>query len=213
VEIKIQYGSKMSNFYYKVGGVVTRDPWVLPNFNRIRKLMIKIISDPELSDFDIYLGGGILKKGISWDIKIFLEFENWETSLNFNLLESTMSKIYRIGFNENLLIDVTFCGSHQFDDLWIDAQSREFLIPNYNHSQFIKFEETVKSVDGESIETLISDNYDVEFITDSLVRFDNIGKKYSQDLINNQVNWIFKEGLLVETFLSLSLNQFESLKY
>lgn len=203
----------MSSFYYRVGGTYTRTPWLLPNFLRVRELASELADDSELSDFDIFFGGDILKRGITWDIKVLLEFENWETDLDMIRLESVMSKIYKIGFNHNLLLDVTFCGNHQLDDLWVDAQSRGFLIPSYNHSDFIKFESVVKSVDGISNEWLVSDNYDVEFVSDLLVKWSNVDKKYTNDLINGESTWIFKEGLPIDVFLSFSLSQFESLKY
>lgn len=202
----------MESFYYRVGGVETNIPWFLPNFDRVKSLMSLIKSDSELSDFKIFLHGDILKTWVTWDVKLFLEFENWETNLDVIFLERIMSKIYKYGFDNKILLDVTFCGNHQNDDLYSDAQSRDFDIPSFNNSDFIKFNSVVKSVDGVSEEILISDSFVTDSVTDKLVKWSNIGTKYSLNLINNNETYIFKEGLSIDTFLSFNLNQFEEIK-
>ncbi len=143
---------------------------------------------------------------------IFLEFENWEMNLDMVFLERIMSKIYKYGFDNKVLLDVTFCGDHQNSDLYSDAESRDFDIPVFNNSDFIKFNSIVKSVDGISEEILISDKFLTTQLSDKLVKWNNIGTKYSSSLINKNDIYIFREGLLIDIFLSFDLNQFEEIK-
>jgi len=202
----------MKSFYYRVGGVETNTPWLLPNFDRVKLLTSLLKSDSELSDFKIFLHGDVLKSWVTWDVKLFLEFENWEMNLDMVFLERIMSKIYKYGFDNKVLLDVTFCGNHQNSDLYSDAESRDFDIPVFNNSDFIKFNSIVKSVDGISEEILISDKFLTTQLSDKLVKWDNIGTKYSSSLINKNDIYIFREGLLIDIFLSFDLNQFEEIK-
>jgi len=204
----------MEIFYYRVGNVETKNAWLLPNFSSVKKLLKILDSDSELEDFHIFLHGEVLYSWSTWDIKLFLEYDNWETNLDINFLERIMSKIYKYGFDNQLLLDITFCGTHQLGDLYENAESRDFEIPIVNFGDFIKFNQTVKSIDGKSEENFISNYFQTESLTDYLVKYNNSGLKYTDYVIEKykQEELIFKEGLPIDIFLSLNSIQFEELK-
>jgi len=204
----------MEVFYYRVGNVETKSPWLLPNFDRVKNLLKILDSDSELEDFQIFLHGEILYSWSTWDVKLFLEYENWETNLDINFLERIISKIYKYGFENQTLLDVTFCGTHQLSDLYENAFDRDFDIPSANFGDFIKFNQTVKSVDGKSEENFVSNYLQTESITDYLIKYNNNGLKYTDYLIEKYKSeqFIFKEGLPIDIFLSLNSSQFERLK-
>jgi hypothetical protein len=204
----------MEVFYYRVGYVETRDPWFLPNFDRVRNLFLTLKSDDELEDFRISLHGQLLHSWNAWDVELFLEYENWQTNLDLNFLERIMAKIYKYGFNQNLLLDITFCGNHQLSDTYLDAEARDFDLPSFNYSDFIKFNQNVKSIDGNSEESFVSNYFQTTQVTNYLVQFSNNGLKYNDwtiDRYKNE-NYIFKEGIDIDIFLSFNSNQFEEVK-
>lgn len=204
----------MENFYYRVGNVETRDPWFLPSFNKVKELFKVLKNDIELDDFRILLHGELLYSWNSWDVKLFLEFDDWENNLDFYFLERIMSKIYRYGFEKNLLLDITFCGKHQLNDFYNDAKTRNFIIPAFNFTSFIKFNQSVKSIDGNQEEVLVSDYFQTEKVTLNLVKYNNNYLKYNKYSIDryNTEQFIFKEGLPIEIFLSYNSFQFEEVK-
>jgi len=204
----------MVSFYYKVGYVETRTPWFLPKYDSVKEFLKVLSVDEELRKFKIYLHGNLLSSWTSWSVDLFIEFENWQNNLDFIFLERVMAKIYRIAFEKRLLVDVTFCGNHQYSDLYEDAKLRDFYLPVFNNSEFIKFDHIVKTVDGDSKEIFLSSNRTTTSISDYLVKYDNLFEKYSDDVIkrNSNQSYIFKEGLLIDLFLSFNQNQFEKIK-
>lgn len=204
----------MENFYYRVGNVETRNPWFLPRFSTVKELFQTLKGDTELEDFRILLHGELLYSWNSWDVKLFLEYDNWETNLDLYFLERIMSKIYRYGFDKNLLLDITFCGKHQTNDYYSDAKSRGFLIPSFNFTSFIKFNQSVKSIDGNTEEVLVSNYFQTEKVTLNLVKYYNNYLKYNNYSMNRYKNeqMIFKEGLPIEIFNSYNSFQFEKVK-
>lgn len=204
----------MEVFYYRVGYVETRSPWSLPSYDKLKKLLKIIQDDTELEDFRILLNGEILYSWSTWDVKLFLEYDNWEINLDINFLERIMAKIYKYGFDNQILLDVTFCGTHQVGDLYVTAEDRNFLLPSVNYGDFIKFNQTVKSVDGKSEENFVSNFFQTESLTDYLVKYNNVGLSYTDYVIEKYKDseFIFKEGLPISIFLSLNSTQFEQLK-
>jgi hypothetical protein len=127
----------MVSFYYKVGYVETKTPWYLPRFDTVKDFLTILSKDEELSVFRILIGGQVLYDWNSWNVELYLEFDNWQANLDFVFLERMMAKIYKIGFENRLLADVTFCGIHQYSDQYVSAKNRSFFFPNFNNSPFI----------------------------------------------------------------------------
>lgn len=204
----------MVSFYYKVGYVETNIPWYLPKFETVKEFLTILVKDEELSVFRILIGGQILFDWNSWSVDLFLEFDNWQSNLDFVFLERMMAKIYKIAFEKRILVDVTFCDKHQYSDQYVSAKNRDFFFPNFNNSKFIKFNHIVKTVDGESSETFITSSIVANSITEYLVLFSNINRKYSDVLIkrNSIQKYIVKEPLSIDFFISLSQTQFEQIK-
>jgi hypothetical protein len=204
----------MVSFYYKVGSVETTKPWYLPKFDTLRDFFSTLVSDDELRPFKILLHGSLLYNWNSWSIDLFLELEGWQFNLDLIYLERIMSKIYRIAFDKRLLVDVTFCGNHQYSDIYQSAKQRGFFFPAFNNSEFIKFNHIVKTVDGKSTEKFLSSKYTTVNVSENLVKYNNLTLKYQDDVINRFVNekYIFKEGISIDLVLSLLQNQFEIIK-
>ena len=204
----------MVSFYYKVGYVETNVPWYLPRFETVKDFLTILSKDEELSVFKILIGGQSLYDWNSWSVELYLEFDNWQANLDLVFLERMMSKIYKIGFENRLLVDVTFCGIHQYSDQYVSAKNRSFFFPNFNNSPFIKFDHVVKTVDGKSSETFISSSKNTIALTDYLVRYSNVNIKYNDTVIskNSLQKYIFKEALSIDFFISLSQTQFEQTK-
>ncbi len=204
----------MVSFYYKVGNVETTKPWYLPKFDTLRDFFSTLVYDDELRPFKILLHGSLLYNWNSWSVDLFLELEGWQFNLDLIYLERIMSKIYRIAFDKRLLVDVTFCGNHQYSDTYQSAKQRGFYFPTFNNSEFIKFNHIVKTVDGKSTEKFLSSKYTTVNVSENLVKFNNLSLKYSDDVVNRFVNekYIFKEGISIDLVLSLLQNQFEIIK-
>ncbi len=204
----------MVSFYYKVGYVETSTPWFLPKYDTVKDFLKVLSIDDELKEFKIYLHGNLLSSWTSWSVDLFIEFENWQINLDFIFLERVMAKIYRIAFEKRLLVDVTFCGNHQYSDLYEQAELRNFYFPAFNNSEFIKFDHIVKTVDGDSKEVFLSSTRPTTIVSDYLVKYDNLLQRYSEDVIkrNSAQTYIFKEGLSIDLFLSFTQTQFEQLK-
>lgn len=204
----------MVSFYYKVGYIETNVPWYLPKFETVKEFLTILVKDEELSVFRILIGGQVLFDWNSWSVELFLEFDNWQINLDFVFLERMMAKIYKIGFERRILVDVTFCDKHQYSDQYVSAKNRGFFFPNFNNSKFIKFNHIVKTVDGKSSETFISSSIISDNVTDYLVLYTNANRKYSDTLIkrNSIQKYIFKEPLSIDFFISLSQTQFEQIK-
>lgn len=204
----------MVSFYYKVGYVETKNPWYLPKFDSIKEFLTILVKDEELKVFKIFLHGQILYNWNSWSVDLFMQYDGWQYNLDYVFLERMMAKVYKIAFEKRLLVDITFCGNHQYSDQYQSAKSRGFSYPNFNNSQFIKFNHVVKTVDGESSERFLSSVYNTTAVTDYLVLYSNQNGKYSETVINKYSieKYIFKEGISIDFFISLSQTQFEQTK-
>lgn len=204
----------MVSFYYKVGYVETVKPWYLPKFDSVKSFLTEVSKDEELKIFTILVHGPILYNWNSWSVDLFIEYAGWQNNLDLVFLERMMAKIYKLAFDMRILVDVTFCGSHQYSDMYVSAKNRGFSYPNFNNSQFIKFDHIVKTVDGKSTEKFISSEQTTTKVTEYLVLYANTNRKYPESIINRNSleKYIFKEGISIDLFISLSQNEFEITK-
>lgn len=93
-EGKLQYGEFVGNYWLGIGG---------PEHPIIKKIIYEIQSLPNIDDFDVFITGGILEDWVTWDLDVVV-------TGNFNpiKLRSILREIVKIGFNNQVYIDVVF---------------------------------------------------------------------------------------------------------
>jgi hypothetical protein len=96
-------GVKKDQFFlYRIGNVSTNNIWVKPTYTDIQNLLIQIKKLKDFDKYELFLIGGVVNNGIgkTTDIDIVI---NGKLSYE---LEYFFHDLYRLGFDNNLLLDV-----------------------------------------------------------------------------------------------------------
>ena len=133
-------------FYYKRGNVICRTPWNKPSTKVFHKWWEEFRKLPGLNNYDVYLTGGFCQiyffnKNIeTWDIDIFLTSDP-KININYPVLKNILEEAMRIGFKNNLLIDIYLIKTKNvFDkDTWYNQKIKTFKeIINKRNDEFWK---------------------------------------------------------------------------
>jgi hypothetical protein len=197
-------------FYYRVGNVETRTPWLKPTFERMQSFLKDLSDTTDILDRnELYVWGGILFDYDTWDIDMFFTGKYPD----INQLESDLSLMYDKALNKhNLLIDSYWTLRKPKLLSYVEAKENDFKIERDVSIKFSKIEK-IDTRNGQNQKIIRDLSGGHNKVSENLIELKFTGVLPNKFRYNPRyAEYVFKDPILAKDIIKNDKEWFDKVK-